>query len=92
MSRILQAATQPTLFLWTADTKMQDLGVVGNDYFSIGLGIYDAGQIVGVSVNQDFTAVRAFIRQNGALVDLNTLVTGNNSLYLMTACPINTQG
>ncbi len=79
-------------FLWTPGTKMLDLGTVDGDYFSFGLGINDAGQIVGVSANMDFSVVRAFVRQNGALVDLNSLVAGKNSLYLMTACSINSMG
>jgi probable HAF family extracellular repeat protein len=79
-------------FLASARTKMQDLGVVGDDYYSFGFGINDAGEIVGLSANADFSVIRAFIRQNGTLVDLNTLVTGNNSLYLLTACFINSKG
>jgi probable HAF family extracellular repeat protein len=73
-------------------TKMQDLGVVGNDNYSFGFGINDAGEIVGLSANADFSVIRAFIRQNNTLVDLNTLVTGNNSLYLLTACFVNSGG
>jgi probable HAF family extracellular repeat protein len=83
-------------FLWTAATKMQDLGTVNdavdNDSFSLGLGINDKGQIVGVSANADFSIIRGFIRQNGTLVDLNTLVSGTTSLDLMTACSINSRG
>jgi probable HAF family extracellular repeat protein len=83
-------------FLWTAATKMQDLGTVNDavdqDTYSVGLGINDQGEIVGVSANADFSIARAFIRQNGKLVDLNSLVAGTSSLYLFTACSINTQG
>ena len=79
-------------FLASAGAKMQDLGVVGNDYYSFGFSINDAGEIVGLSANADFSVIRAFIRQNGTLVDLNTLVTGNNSLYLLTACFVNSKG
>lgn len=79
-------------FLASEGSKMQDLGVVGNDNYSFGFGINNAGEIVGLSANADFSVIRAFIRQNGALVDLNTLVTGNNSLYLLTACFINSKG
>jgi hypothetical protein len=32
---------------------MQDLGVVGGDFYSFALGINDTGQIVGVSANVD---------------------------------------
>ncbi|HEX8711510.1 MAG TPA: hypothetical protein VF730_06530 [Terracidiphilus sp.] len=79
-------------FLASPGTKMQDLGTVGSDTFSFGFGINDAGEVVGISANADFSVVRAFIRQNSTLVDLNTLVTGNNSLYLLTACFINANG
>ena len=79
-------------YLASPGTKMQDLGVVGNDFFSFGFSINDVGEIVGLSANADFSVIRAFIRQNGALVDLNTLITGNNSLYLLTACFVNSKG
>jgi hypothetical protein len=32
------------------------------------------------------------VRQNGKLVDLNTLVSGKTSLFLETACRINSAG
>ena len=83
-------------FLASPVTKMQDLGTVqdqvDNDTYSFGFGINDGGEIVGLSASADFSVIRAFIRRNGALVDLNTLVTGNNSLYLLTACYINSRG
>jgi probable HAF family extracellular repeat protein len=83
-------------FQWTADAKMEDLGAVNDavdhDFFSVGLGVDDAGQIVGVSASADFSIVRAFLRQNGKLVDLNGLVAGSTPLYLMTACSITSKG
>jgi probable HAF family extracellular repeat protein len=80
-------------FLWTPKTgKMKDLGTVSGDVWSAGLGINDAGEIVGVSINADFTVLHAFVRQNGVLVDLNTLVAGTTSLSLETACSINSAG
>jgi probable HAF family extracellular repeat protein len=83
-------------FLASPGTKMQDLGTVqdqvDNDTYSFGFGINNGGEIVGLSANADFSVIRAFIRRNGTLVDLNTLVTGNNSLYLLTACFINSKG
>jgi len=79
-------------FLWSQGSKMQDLGTLAGHFFSFGLGINDAGQVVGISANADFSVVRAWVRQNGALVDLNSLVTGSNSLFLMTACSINSRG
>ena len=80
-------------FLWTQETrKMKDLGTVPGDYWSIAIGINDHGQIVGASANADFSVVRAFVRQNGKLVDLNSLVAGSTPLFLETACKINSGG
>jgi probable HAF family extracellular repeat protein len=95
-------------FLWPGpDNKMQDLGTVqdsvDNDTFSLGLGINDAGEITGVSSNADSSIIRAFVRQNGKLVDLNSLIVGSNPFPqsfstsvgptgLVTACSINSKG
>lgn len=83
-------------FLWSYGKKMQDLGTVNDaidaDSYSIALGINDQGQIVGISASADFSVIRAFVEQNGKLVDLNSLVTGTTSLDLITACSINADG
>jgi len=79
-------------FLWTPETGMQDLGTVPGDANSLAIGINDAGQVVGVSVNSDFTQFRAFVRRDGKLVDLNTLIPANSPLYLGTACKITAAG
>ena len=82
-------------YLASPGTKMQDLGTVGSDTYSFGFSINDAAEIVGISANADFSVIRAFIRQNGTLVDLNTLVTGNNPFEkgtLLTACFVNSKG
>jgi probable HAF family extracellular repeat protein len=80
-------------FLWTPETKkMKDLGTVAGDYWSIAIGINDQGQIVGASANADFSIVRAFVRRNGKLVDLNNLIAGSTPLFLETACKINSSG
>lgn len=80
-------------FLWTPETKkMQDLGTLKGDAYSVALGINDKGQITGLSVNQSFTVIRAWVRENGELVDLNTRVAGTTSLFLETACSINSSG
>ena len=69
-------------FLWTPETKkMKDLGTVAGDYWSIAIGINDQGQIVGASANADFSIVRAFVRKNGKLVDLNSLIAGSTPLF-----------
>lgn len=83
-------------FLWNYGAKMQDLGAVSdtldNDSYSIALGINDDGQVVGISASADFSVIRAFVRQGGKLVDLNSLVAGTTSLDLLTACSITSQG
>lgn len=83
-------------FLWSYGKKMQDLGTVNDaiddDSFSIALGINDQGQVVGTSASADFSVFRAFVRENGKLVDLNSLVAGTTSLDLLTACSITANG
>jgi probable HAF family extracellular repeat protein len=73
-----------------------DLGAVNdtldNDSYGIALGNNDDGQVVGISASADFSVIRAFVRQGGKLVDLNSLVAGTTSLDLLTACSITSQG
>jgi probable HAF family extracellular repeat protein len=78
-------------FLWTRDTGMQDLGTLAGDVFSTAIGINDAGQIVGVSADANFN-IRAFVRLNAQLQDLNSLIAGDSPLYLLLACSINSSG
>jgi probable HAF family extracellular repeat protein len=80
-------------FLWTQDKKMVDLGTVSGDFWSVGLGINDQGRVVGTSANADFSVLRAFVRDGGKLLDLNSLKTaGDTALFLETACSINAKG
>jgi probable HAF family extracellular repeat protein len=79
-------------FLWTRETGMQDLGTVPGDANSLAIGINDAGQVVGASIDATLTNVRAFLRQDGKLIDLNTLVPAGYPLYLFTACKIDAAG
>jgi probable HAF family extracellular repeat protein len=94
-------------FLWTPEKGMQGLGYVDNDNSSSGIGINDKGEIVGVSANFSpegaINTIRGFVRQNGTLVDLNTLIVGSNPFPqsfstnvgptgLVTACHINSNG
>lgn len=86
-------------FLASPGTKMLDLGAVqdqvDNDTYSFGFGINDGGEIVGLSASGDFSVIRAFIRRNGALADLNSLTNATlnpQQLYLLTACFINSKG
>ena len=80
-------------FLWTQETgKMQDLGTLEGDVDSGAVWINDEGDIVGISVDVTGNS-RAFVRQNGVLVDLNDLVvSGGPPLYLLNAESINAHG
>ena len=78
-------------FLWAPETGMIALGTLGGTY-SDGLGVNDAGQVVGVSETAG-GAQKAFLWQNGRMSDLNSLVdTGSSKASLLTADHINEAG
>jgi probable HAF family extracellular repeat protein len=79
-------------FRWTRNAGMQDLGTVAGDGHSVGLAINDQGVITGVSVAPDFSSFRAFVWRAGVMTDLNQLVPAKSTLYLLTACSINSRG
>jgi len=78
-------------FLWTQATGIEDLGTLPGDVASAAVGINDAGVVTGLSLDADFNP-RAFLRQNGVMTDLNTLVRADSPLFLMQACSINSRG
>jgi probable HAF family extracellular repeat protein len=78
-------------FLWTRLTGMQDLGTLDGDVISAALAINDSGVITGVSLDADFN-LRAFVRRDGVMTDVNTLIPANSPLYLLLACSINAAG
>jgi probable HAF family extracellular repeat protein len=78
-------------FLWTKRTGMQDLSVLSGDVASVSISINDAGSVVGASLDANFNP-RAFLWEKGVMTDLNTLIAGDSSLYLLTGCSINSRG
>jgi probable HAF family extracellular repeat protein len=77
-------------FLWTREKGMKGLGTLTGDLASFALGINDEGQVVGQSISPDFSMFRAFLWQNGSMIDVNTLVTSNPAkLYLLSGVSIN---
>lgn len=87
----LKGNTVNHAFLWTRERGMRDLGTVGKDLNSAAQGINERGQIVGSSYDTLMQS-RAFLAVHGKPTDLNTLVCGEPSLYLLVAFGINTGG
>src|SRR5262249_8434330 len=78
-------------FVWTKLTGMEDVGVLNGDTYSAALAINDSAVVTGVSADMDFN-LRAFIRLEGVMTDLNDLIPANSPLYILLACSINSQG
>ena len=57
---------------------MKDLGTVPGDYASVALGANEKGEVVGFSFDKT-GAPRAFLRRNGVMLDLNSLLPGKFS-------------
>jgi probable HAF family extracellular repeat protein len=87
----LKGDTYSHAFLWTRETGMQDLGTLPSDVNSAGLGINERGDVVGVSLDASGNP-RAFLRENGGMTDLNTLIPVDSPLYLLAAHGINSLG
>lgn len=80
-------------FLWTAATGMQDLGALPGQHMSLALGINNQSQVVGTSISDDLSTFTAVLWQNGAIADLNKLVTANPAgLSLIVAESANSVG
>ena len=77
--------------LWTRVGKMTDLGALGNDPCSYATGINADGQVVGASSDcKEF--FRAFLWEDGSLLDLNALIPPGSSLSLTQTYTINDRG
>ncbi len=81
-------------FLWTQESrKMRALPFIGDDNSSAAYDINEKGQIVGISDGgTEPYGGRAFLYENGMIMDLNGLVQGDSSLYLFLAQGINDRG
>ncbi len=79
-------------FSWTKERgKMQDLGTVRGDYASVALAANDRDEVVGLSIDKSGNP-RAFLRRNGMMIDLNTLLPANSPIYALVAQLINSSG
>lgn len=79
-------------FVWSQNTGMRDVPPLAGDTYSVALSINDAGEVGGVSIDDTFSVLTAFVVVNGVPTDLNTLVPANSPLQLLTACGINSGG
>ena len=78
-------------YVWNKTTGMKDIGTLAGDFASLALGINDGGVVVGASISANFS-FRAFLWENGAMTDLNNVITANSPLYLVQAKAINGSG
>jgi probable HAF family extracellular repeat protein len=79
-------------FLWRNGT-MIDLGTLGTDPYSEAASINSHGQIVGGTFVLGVADLRGFLWEDGGpMVDLNTLLVGHPSTYILGAGIINDRG
>ncbi len=69
-----------------------DLGTVYGETCSGANAINSAGQIVGFASADCFNEDHAFLAQNGAIVDVNTLISGGAGVTVVNAYDINDRG
>jgi probable HAF family extracellular repeat protein len=79
-------------FVWSHSTGMRDIPPVRGDKYSVALAINDPGVVTGVSIDETFTTLHAFVVVDGVPTDLNTLISADSPLQLQTACGINSHG
>jgi probable HAF family extracellular repeat protein len=85
-------------FFWTEHQGLEDMGTVGTDLASFATAINERGQVVGASCDVNPVTAqappncRAYLWEDGKMVDLNTLVPADSSLYLLFAYQINGTG
>jgi probable HAF family extracellular repeat protein len=95
----VSGATALHAFLWTRHAGMQSLGAVDGDAGSIANWINNRGQVVGASCPDTplckpgaEAPSRAFLWQHGVMMDLNALVVGEPTMYLLNALAMNDAG
>lgn len=78
-------------YLWK-DGMATDLGTLDGDCYSEGWALNSHGQVLGISFSCDFSSQRAFLWENGSMIDLNTVIPADSSLQLQWAMAINERG
>jgi probable HAF family extracellular repeat protein len=78
-------------FFWSRGV-LRDLGTLEGDCFSGAFGINASGQVVGQSISCDFSNQRAFLWENGNMIDLNVFVPAGSDITLTEVEQINDSG
>jgi probable HAF family extracellular repeat protein len=79
-------------FIWTlGDPMLTPLNPFPGDSYSVANNINDGGDVVGASINADFSSFRAVLWRNGQMADLNELAP-DSPIYLLLAFSINASG
>jgi probable HAF family extracellular repeat protein len=87
-----EGAFNARAFYWSEETGIQDLGTLPGDAISQALSINDRGQVVGQSCTADFSTCRAFLWEDGVMLDLNALIGFGYDDHLYFANDINERG
>jgi probable HAF family extracellular repeat protein len=77
--------------LWQKGTRPTDLGALSGDVYSVANDINARGQVVGASCDANFNC-RAWLWDNGVMIDLNSLIPPDSPLYLTWGGGINDLG
>jgi probable HAF family extracellular repeat protein len=90
----LAGDTTEHAFVWTKKSGIKDLGTLPGDSASLAFGTNEYGAVVGGScVDISLNDCRAFLWQNGVMIDVNSLVrAGSTPLHLFFGNDINARG
>jgi probable HAF family extracellular repeat protein len=84
--------------LWQPDGTLTVLDqhsckcILSGDLASFATGINNRGQVVGSTIDSDNNWSHGFIWRNGVMTDLNTLISGDSNLFVISASNINERG
>jgi probable HAF family extracellular repeat protein len=78
--------------LWQPDGTLTTHEPLPGDLDAFATGINDRGQVVGNDFDSNFNWTHGFIWQNGVMTDLNTLISGDSNLLVISASNINERG
>jgi len=78
--------------LWQPDGTLTTHEPLLGDLDAFATGINNLGQVVGNDFDSNFNWTHGFIWQNGVMTDLNTLISGDSNLLIISASNINDRG